>query len=88
MSDVRPRAHTLDGLSRRIRWKYFISLERADTTATAVASSSSVIRGEEVERRVGGNDVNEIANNLPRDEIFHHSLETFCRVSENGSISY
>lgn len=40
-----------------------------------VASSSSVIRGEKVERRVGGNDVNEIENNLPRDEIFHHPLE-------------
>jgi len=51
----------LDGLSLRIRWKYFISLERTDI-AIAIASSSRATRM----RRVRGNGcVNEIENNLP-----------------------
>lgn len=69
------RARTLDRLSRRIRWKYFISPERTDTTTAA--SSSSVICDEDVKRRVGGNDVNEMENNFARDEIFHRSLEAW-----------
>lgn len=65
--------------SARARWIiameiFHFSRERTDTAATA---SSIVIRGEEVKRHVGGNDVNEIENNLTLLKSFIIFLKRF-----------